>query len=79
MAKFSVRYDVQGSVTDIIEADNIDEARAIANAKAEDENTEFDLDTIDDVNVRVSEMYPVVRNGRKIWTTYIMKTDESDV
>jgi hypothetical protein len=76
MALFCVTYEVIGSMTETFDAENLEAARAIANEKAENEKTEFDLDTVDDVNVRVQELYPVMRDGKKRWVSYVMKTDE---
>jgi hypothetical protein len=76
MARFSVTYDVIGSMTETIEAESLEVAKARAEDKAYDDNTEFDLDTIDDVRVSVREMHHVIRDGRKVWTTYVLKSDE---
>lgn len=75
MARFSVTYNVRGSMTETFEAGSLEAAKKMAAETADDEDYEFDLDTIDDVNFSVHELHPVIRDGKKIWTSYVRKTD----
>jgi len=76
MATFSVTYTVHGTMTDIIEAASKEDAEAIADANCNEDGWEPDLDTIDDAYFSVSQMHSVIRDGKKIKTTYVRATDE---
>lgn len=75
MQRFSVNYTFHGRATDIIEAESLDAARAAIEEKLDDENFHIEADDIDDVDYQVQQMHPVTRDGREIWTTYIMGHD----
>jgi hypothetical protein len=76
MPKFSVQYRVNGTMTDIIEADTIEEAQTMAHDRVEAEDWEPDLEEFDVDDVYVQEMHRVVRDGKPIFTTYVRTTDE---
>jgi hypothetical protein len=75
MAKFMVDYTFQGRSSRTIEAESKEAAEASVEAEVEKDDFDIDADSIDDVNFHVQEMHPVTRNGREIWTTYVMKDD----
>lgn len=75
MGKFIVNYRFQGRSTEIIEASSQEEAEALIEAKVDDDDFELDAEQIDDVDFDVSEMHPVTRDGKEIWTTYIGSGD----
>lgn len=75
MARFSVNYRFHGTATEIIEAGSLKEATATIEEKLENDDFDLDPDEIDDVNYEIRQMYPVTRDGREIWTTYVLSTD----
>ncbi len=75
MAKFIVSYTFHGRASRTIEADTIDDAEAIVDAEVNQDDFDIDADSIDDVNFDIQEMHPVTRDGRELWTTYVMKGD----
>jgi hypothetical protein len=75
MAKFIVEYTFQGRASKTIEADSLEDAEALTETEVDRDDFEIDADSIDDVDFEVREMHPVTRNGREIWTTYVLQTD----
>lgn len=75
MRKFSVNYTFKGRSHDIIHASSLEEAEAIIKSRVEADDFELGADEIDDVDFDVSEMHPVTRAGREIWTTYMLASD----
>lgn len=76
MQRFSVRYSVSGTITDIIEAENLDEANAIAESRADSNEFGTELDEVDDIDIYVQQLHKVIRDGRAILTTYVKPTDQ---
>jgi len=62
-------------MTETFEAESLEAAKAKAEEKAFDDNTEFDLDDVDDVDFDVRELHPVTRGDRELWTTYVKPDD----
>ncbi|MBO0129142.1 hypothetical protein [Agrobacterium burrii] len=75
MAKFIVEYTFHGRASRTIEADTMEDAEAIVDADVNQDDFDIDADSIDDVNFDIQEMHPVTRDGRELWTTYVMKGD----
>jgi hypothetical protein len=75
MPKFMVDYTFQGRSTRTIEAETKEAAEAFITAEVENDDFEIDADSIDDVNFNIQEMHPVTRDGRELWTTYVLKGD----
>lgn len=75
MPKFAVTYRVHGTAHHVIEAASKEDLEEKLAAEAESDDFEIDIDDFDDVDFTISEMHPVTRDGREIWTTYVMKTD----
>lgn len=75
MAKFMVEYTFQGRSCRTIEAKTMEDAEALVDAEVNKDDFDIDADSIDDVNFHIQELHPVTRDGREIWTTYVMKGD----
>lgn len=75
MPRFVIDYTFRGRAMDIIEASSKEEAEAIINAKVNRDDFDIDADEIDDVDFRVTEMHPVTRDGKEVWTTYVKPSD----
>lgn len=76
MAKFIVDYTFHGRASRTIEAESLEDAQASTEQDVERDDFEIDPDEIDDVAFTVREMHPVTRDGREIWTTYVLATDK---
>jgi hypothetical protein len=75
MARFNVEYTIRGRASETIEADTLEHAKQIAQSRCEDENFLPELYDVDDIDCRVAEFHPVTRNGKEIWTTYVLRDD----
>lgn len=75
MAKFIIDYRFHGRGTDTIEADSLEAAQAIVDARLEDDAFDPPCDNYDDIDATVREMHPVTRDGKELWTTYVLPTD----
>lgn len=75
MAKFMVEYTFHGRACRTIEAEAMEDAEALIDAEVNKDDFDIDADSIDDVNFHIQELHPVTRDGREIWTTYVMKGD----
>jgi len=75
MARFIVNYTFHATAMREVEADSLDEARAKVEADVSRDDFEIDADEIDDVDFHLQELHPVVRSGKKMWTTYPTKDD----
>jgi hypothetical protein len=75
MARFVVDYTFQGRTSRIIDASSQEEASGRVNAEINSDDFELEADEIDDVDFYVREMHPVTRDGREIWTTFLLKSD----
>jgi hypothetical protein len=75
MPKFSVRYTFHGRSSTFIEAESLDAAKSKIDADIERDDFELDADELDDVDYNISEMHPVTRDGREIWTTNVRDGD----
>lgn len=76
MAKFMVNYTFHGRGTEIIEAESMGAAEDMIEQKTNSEAYEPDADELEIVSADISEMHPVTRDGKEIWTTYIKSTDQ---
>jgi hypothetical protein len=77
MLRFMITYRVQGEFTEIVEAETLEHAKAICEAKIEDEDFGLELDSADDINFSAYQLHPVLREGKRVETTYVRKSDES--
>lgn len=75
MHKFMVDYRFHGRTSRFVEFPSIEEAEAAIEAEAYSDNFDIEADEIDDVDFTVREMFPVTREGKEIWTTYVRETD----
>ncbi|MCZ7855013.1 hypothetical protein O9X81_00120 [Agrobacterium salinitolerans] len=75
MAKFMVQYTFSGRGCETVEADTQEAAEALVEAKINRDDYEPDADELEVVDVSLSELHPVTRDGRELWTTYVMKGD----
>lgn len=75
MPRFFVNYQIQGTATDVIEAATKEEAESIVEARVDSDSFEPDLEIIDDVNWRISELHSVIRDGKPLNTTYVLDSD----
>ncbi len=76
MARFIDNYTFHGRSSKTIEASSKEEAEELTWDEVERDDFEMDADEIDDVYFTVSEMHPVTRDGREIWTTYVRDGDQ---
>lgn len=76
MAKFMVNYTFSGRGCETIEAESLEAAEASVEAKINRDGYEPDADELEVVDVSVSELHPVTRDGREIWTTYVKPDDQ---
>ena len=75
MAKFMVDYRFNGRGGETIEADTLEDAKAIVDAKIDNDYFDPPVDDFDDIDAAVKELHPVTRSEREIWTTYVLPTD----
>lgn len=75
MGRFIVEYTFQGRASRIIDASSKEEAEERTVNEVNSDDFEIEADSFDDVGFDVREMYPVTRDGREVWTTYVQKTD----
>lgn len=75
MAKFLVEYTFHGRSTATIEAASLEAAKATVDAEVNRDDFEIDADECDAVDFTVREMHAVTRDGRELWTTYVMPGD----
>lgn len=75
MGKFVVNYTIHGRTSRTVEAETLGAARERVASEVERDDFEIDVDDFDDVDFTVSEMHPVTRNGKELWTTYVMPSD----
>lgn len=76
MAKFMVNYTFSGRGCETVDADTRDAAEALVEAKINSDDYEPDADELEVVDVSLSELHPVTRDGKEIWTTYIKQDDQ---
>ncbi|MDH0125450.1 hypothetical protein N7376_15690 [Brucella intermedia GD04153] len=75
MARFIINYTFHGRSSKTIEASSKEEAEELTWAEVERDDFEIDADEIDYVDFTVSELHPVTRDGREIWTNYVRDSD----
>lgn len=75
MGKFIVNYTVHGRASRTIEAETLEAAQARISLEVERDDFEIDVDDFDDVDFTVREMHPVTRDGKELWTTYVLPAD----
>ncbi|NZD50510.1 hypothetical protein [Rhizobium leguminosarum] len=75
MGKFNVDYTFHGRASRTIEADSLEDAKAKIDEEVNRDDFEIEPDDIDDIDFRVTEMHPVTRDGRELWTTYVRAGD----
>lgn len=73
--RFTVSYTFHGRSTDVIEAENLEEATAAIEAKVESDDFEIDADEIDDVDFTIQQLHPVTRDGQELWVSFIRTGD----
>ncbi|CAN7603487.1 hypothetical protein [Bosea sp. LjRoot237] len=75
MARFIVdyRFHARGSMP--IQAESVEEAKAIVEAQVDNDGFEPPVDDYDDIDFDVREMHPVTRDGHEVWTTYVRASD----
>jgi hypothetical protein len=76
MARFIIHYTFHGRSSKTIEASSKEEAEELICAEVERDDFELDADEIDDVDFTVSELHPVTRDRREIWTNYVRDSDQ---
>lgn len=76
MPEFLVEYRVMGRMTGLVTADSHAEAVAKIEEEVNRDDWEADLDEVDDVDFSVNELIPVIRDGKRIKTTYVRAGDE---
>lgn len=75
MGKFSVSYTFHARASEIVEAESLEAAKAAIEVKVEADDFDIEPDAIDDVDFHVQQMHPVTRDGRELWTTFVMMGD----
>ncbi|MGF0520609.1 hypothetical protein ACQEDT_03780 [Agrobacterium pusense] len=75
MAKFMVQYTFSGRGCETVEANTQEAAEALVEAKINRDDYEPDADELEVVDVSLSELHPVIRDGKEIWTTYVKMGD----
>lgn len=75
MPEFMVHMSVQGRMTMTIDADNKAAVEEKLIALVNDDNWEADLEDVDDVNWHIAELIPIVRDGKRLKTTYVRTGD----
>lgn len=75
MPKFYIDYTFSARASAIRYADSKEALEAILESEVNDDGFELDPDEIDYIDFRVTEMHPVTRDGKEIWTTYVKQTD----
>lgn len=76
MAKFMVNYTFSGRGCETIEAETAEAAEELVEKKTNCDDYEPDADELEIVDFSVSELHPVTRDGKEIWTTYIQFGDK---
>jgi len=76
MPEFLIRFTIEGTYEELVTAPTIEDAKAAADAKIEDENWFPDLDSITNADHYVSQLFRVQRkDGSVVKTTYVGPTD----
>lgn len=75
MKRFMVEYTFHGRSSATISAESLEEAKALIDTEVSKDDFEIDADEIDDIKFEVREMHPITRNGRELWSTYVMTGD----
>ncbi len=75
MPRFHVSYKFRAASSETINADDLESAEALIEAKAYRDEFDPHIEDIDDVEFDVQEMHPVTRAGREIWTTFVSLGD----
>ncbi len=76
MAKFMVNYTFSGRGCETIEAETVEAAEELVEKKTNRDDYEPDADELEIVDFSVSELHPVTRGGKEIWTTYVQTSDQ---
>ena len=75
MARFYVTYRFRATSSEEVEAESLEAAEVLIEAKVDRDDFEPDVDDISDVDFEVQQMHPITRDGRELWTTYIRPGD----
>lgn len=75
MPEFMVDIRVHGRMSMTVTADSKEDANEKITAIVNDEFWEPDLDEADDVDWSLYELIPVIRDGKRIKTTYVRAGD----
>jgi hypothetical protein len=76
MKTFAVEYRIEGIISELVEAETIEEAREIAAKRREAEDFGLELDEVHDVDMGPPlEMFDILRDGRPMKTTYVRESD----
>jgi hypothetical protein len=75
MARFIVNYAFRGHASDLIVADSKEAAEAQVEKAVNSDDFDIDNDEIHDVDFTVTQLHPVTRGGREMWTTFVLATD----
>ena len=75
MPEYFVDVRVQGRMTMLITADGKAAAEAQLFDQVNDDNWSPDLEDVDDVNWHISELIPVIREGKRVKTTFVRAGD----
>lgn len=75
MARFMVEYSFRARAIETVEAETIEDAEAIIEAKVCRDDFDPEVDELDDIDFTVNQMHPITRDGRELWTTYIRTGD----
>ncbi len=75
MPKFHVSYRFRARCEDIVDAESQQALEDQIEAELCKDDFYLEADEVDDVDYTISEMHPVTRDGKEIWTTYIKPTD----
>lgn len=77
--EYEARFRIEGEITAFIRADNLEDAKAKAQAMAEDEEFGHELDSVEDVDIsrvwKSVPMYRILRNGKAMQTSYLVEGD----
>lgn len=75
MKKFHVSYRFHARCEDIVEAESEEALTDKIEADLCKSDFHLDPDEVDDVDYDITEMHPVTRDGKEIWTTYVQASD----
>lgn len=75
MPRFFVTYQIHGTATEVIDAESLEAANDMIEAKVEDDTFEPDVECIESLDFHLSKLHPVIRDGKHIHTTYPRDTD----